>query len=600
MRAQAHVITPQRAGSLPGLFTARAVATPDAVAYRWYENGRWMEARWGEMLKEAGRYRAALAREGLPAGERVAIMLKNCREWVLFEQAALSLGLVVVPVYSEDRAENAAFVLRDSQTRVLLIQDAARWRAVAEVDALPDVIRVIVPAGAGEGDEPRVQPAAAWLDSAPHGEFAQTPLSCNELATIVYTSGTTGRPKGVMLSHANILENAYACSQCVELRPDDLFLSFLPLSHMLERTAGHYLPMMVGAVVAYNRAVPQLADDLRTLKPQALISVPRIYERMHAKIMETLSAQPAHRRWMFRLAVNLGWRKFQFRQSRALWHPGLLLWPLLKKRVADPVLALLGGRLRFAISGGAALPAPVARTFVALGAPILQGYGLTEASPVVSVNRPQDNVPDSIGLPLPGVQLKLGPNGELWVQGASVMQGYWNNPKASAETLSADGWLRTGDLGHIDERGRAYITGRIKDIIVLSSGEKVPEGDLEAAILEEPLIEQALVIGESRPYLSALLVVNDARLAAWAQERGIDGAPGQSLSDARVSKAVLDTLAKRLKNFPGYAKLRRIALVAEPWTVENGLLTPTLKRRRAAILKKYADTIQELYRGHGT
>lgn len=596
-----HLITPEQAGSLPGLFLERTRRTPSATAYRWYAGGSWQECSWEAMRLEAGRYRQAFQREGLQPGDRVAVMLKNGREWVLYEQAAMSLGLVVVPIYSEDRPDNAAYLLADSGARVLLLGDAGRWRdiesAVDRPDALAQVQRVVALSGGDAGPE-RIRPLAGWTGSSADEDFAVMPLDAADLASIVYTSGTTGRPKGVMLSHANILENAHAACLTMPLRAGDTFLSFLPLSHMLERTGGHYIPMLIGGTVIYNRAIPQLADDLRTQRPHALISVPRIYERMYAKIQETLATRSRLEQTVFRLAVLVGWRRFLYQQQRASWRPDLLLWPWLSKRVAQPMLGLFGGQLRFAISGGAALPAPVARLFLSLGAPIYQGYGMTEASPVVSVNRPHDNVPDSIGHPLPGVEVKLGEHDELMLRGPNVMQGYWNNQDASAKAIADDGWLRTGDRARVDGDGRLYIVGRLKEIIVLSNGEKVPPADMEAAMLEEPLVEQALVVGEGKPYLSALVVVNAARFEPWARGLGLEGGLDRLLEEPKAGKALLDLLSKRLKQFPGYAKLRRIALLGEPWTIENGLLTPTLKPRRPDILKKYEAIVQSFYQGH--
>ncbi|MEW7979126.1 MAG: AMP-binding protein [Candidatus Sedimenticola endophacoides] len=274
------------------------------------------------------------------------------------------------------------------------------------------------------------------------GEIAPAP---QDLATIVYTSGTTGRPKGVMLNHHNILCNAAAGLEMITVYPRDRTLSFLPLSHMLERTAGYYLMLLAGASVAFARSIPLLGEDLRDIRPSILISVPRIFERVYGRIMEQVESAPAPRRWLFEQATRIGWKSFEHHQGRRPWSPDLLFQPLLDALVGGRVRARLGGRLRFAISGGAALSASIARTFIALGVPIQQGYGLTEFAPIISVNRLEDNLPASVGTPLPEVEVRVDEHQELLVRGCSLMQGYWNDPGGTAQALDPQGWLHTGD-----------------------------------------------------------------------------------------------------------------------------------------------------------
>jgi long-chain acyl-CoA synthetase len=420
-------------------------------------------------------------------------------------------------------------------------------------------------------------------DGDPHG-----------LASIVYTSGTTGRPKGVMLSHYNMLSIAHAALTMIDCYEEDLFLSFLPLSHTLERTAGYYLPMMAGATVAYARSVSQLAQDLQNIRPTIMIAVPRIFERVFARIQGQMDKQSAIKRGLFNLTTAIGWRRFERQQQRASWRPGQLLWPLLNKLVAGKVTSKLGGRLRIAVSGGAALPVTVAKTFIGLGVPILQGYGLTETSPVISVNVPDDNEPSSVGIALNGVEARIGDNDELLVKTPGMMQGYWNNHAATAEIIDPEGWLHTGDQARI-EKGHIYITGRLKDILVLSNGEKIPPMDMELAICLDPLIDQALVIGEGRSYLAAILVLSPEEWPGLARRFGLDDSLDEILKNDKLNSHLVRAVGKRLTDFPGYAKVRRVILTREPWTVDNGLLTPTLKVKRAKVLDKFAAEIEALY-----
>ena len=589
------IITPEEAGSLPGLLQARLRRTPRAVAYRYYDQGAWREMSWEALAAEVARRQAALAAEGLEAGDRVALMLGNGWQWVAFEQAALGLGLVVVPLYVNDRPDNVAFILEETESRVLLLDDGEQWRGLAPVvSGLAALRRVLLCRG------PLQAPARLLADWLPATEqpLRLTPSATHELATIVYTSGTVGRPKGVMLSHHNILWNAHACHRCNAVYASDLFLSFLPLSHTLERTVGYYLPMMVGATVAYNREVSLLAEDLQAIRPTVLISVPRIYERIHDRIMGQLSQRPAPARSLFHAAVAVGWRDFLHRQGRAGWHPALLAWPLLRRLVADKIRDRLGGRLRIAVCGGAPLSETVAKLFIGLGVPLLQGYGMTETSPVVSANRLDDNVPDSVGRPLPGVRCRIGRDEELLVKSPGVMLGYWRRPEASAEIMDAEGWLHSGDKARMDAEGHLYITGRLKEIIVLSNGEKLPPADMEMAIALHPLFDQVLICGEGRPYLVALAVLNPRHWEALAREQGLDPADPAALRDPALLERVLEMVAGQLRAFPGYAQVRRIALTLEPWSVENGLLTPTLKPRRSRIMARYHDDIEALYEGH--
>jgi long-chain acyl-CoA synthetase len=398
-----------------------------------------------------------------------------------------------------------------------------------------------------------------------------------------------------MLSHHNMLSVAAGSLQYFDILMDDLFLSFLPLSHTLERTAGYYLPIMAGASVAYSRGIPQLADDIMQVKPTILIAVPRIFERIYSRLQSQLSEKGALSRLLFQANVRIGWAHFNYRQGRQGWRPGFLALPLLNKLVANKVLTRLGGRMRLAVSGGAPLPESAAKLFIGLGLNLLQGYGLTETSPVISVNEPANNYPGSVGRAIPGVAVKVGDNDELLARGPGNMLGYWNNHKATAQTIDAEGWLHTGDQARISETGHIYITGRIKDILVLSNGEKVPPADIESAIQSDELFDQALLIGEGESYLSALLVLNSDKWFSLAKQLKLDAMDSGSLSSKALQQFVVQRLRTLLHDFPAYAKIRRVSLTLEPWTVENGLLTPTMKVKRAKVIEHHQNDIRAMY-----
>ncbi len=599
MSDTSHLIPPQDAVTLDGLLRRRAERTPDLPAYREFDAARsdWVEWRWGEVADEAARWRAAFAAEDLVPGDRVAVLAPNGRNWVLFDQAALGAGLVTVPLYVEDRGENIRYILKDSGTKLLYLDDESRWADIggnkdgAARDELAGLVRVVTKGGVSQRADPRLTSLDRWLpDKGTDHIRAREP---DDLATIVYTSGTTGAPKGVMLSHRNILENAWAGLQSISIYPDDVLISFLPLSHTFERTVGYYTPIMSGSLVAYTRSIPDLAEDLTIIRPTAMISVPRIFERVHERIMAQLDEGPGFRKWLFNRAVEIGYSRFERRQGRAGWRPGHLLWPLLDRLVAAKIRARLGGRLRFAVSGGAALPPFVSRVFLGLGVNVLQGYGLTEAGPIVSVNKLSRNIPESVGPPLEGVEVRLGENDELEVSGPNVMLGYWQRADATADMMTGDGWLRTGDRVRIHD-GYIYITGRMKEIIVLDNGEKVPPGDMEHAIATDPLIDQVLVLGEGRPHLAALVVLNGEQWQRVAEREGLPVDPGDG-RDERVERFLLGRLDAALHAFPGYARIYRAAIAQEPWTVENGLMTPTLKIRRPKVLEHYGEQIEAMY-----
>ena len=583
--------------TLPELLRWRVQATPDAEAYRHFdaEARRWVSHSWREIDLEFERWRCALAAEGFATGERIAILMPNGIEHIAMDQAALSRGLVPVPMHAIDNPESIVYILKDSAASLLLVDTIDRWRILASAGAPTDTLKRIVCADLQGSESPaatdsRVAALKSWLERGGSAEAStnDVALQPDDLAAIVYTSGTTGRPKGVMLSHGNIVANVKAIDARIAASPNDIFLSFLPLSHTFERTGGYYYPIASGASVAYARSVPQLSEDLKQVRPTVLISVPRIYERIYALIMQHSEAAGRFERELLDLTIAVGGRRFDARQQGR--RPSLfdrMLWPLLKRLVADKVLAQFGGRLRVAVSGGAAIGERVIRLFLALGLDILQGYGMTETSPVVSVNTIDDNNPRSVGRPLDGIEVRISEDQELLVRGPSVMLGYWHRPEETGRIKQADGWLHTGDQARI-ENGRISITGRIKDILVTSTGEKIAPVDLETAILADPLFEQAMVIGENRPFLAALVVLNTK---VWEREKARLAGSGADAETAFLVKRI----AEAVKAYPAYATRRAVWWTLEPWTIAAGLLTPTLKNKRPALEHRFAAEIEQIY-----
>lgn len=589
-----HIITPETVNSLHELFLERAKRSPHNPAYTYWENTheKWQTYSWQDMAFQVTRWREALLRENLSTSDRVALMLPNGPLWICFEQAALSLGIVVVPLYANDRPDNIAYILEDTETKILLCPGLAYWDHLAPVvDRLSSIQRIITVDDCQAEHEERIICLTDWLkDDVEHLEYVP---ETHQTATIVYTSGTTGPPKGVMLSHKNILSNAYAGLKTTTIFESDNFLSFLPLSHMLERTVGYVLPMMAGSSVTFARSILELAEDLLQIKPTVLVAVPRIFERIHNGIREKVAAKPAFAQMLFEKTVDIGWQSFENKQGRQNWQISQLFKPLLDMLVARKIRAKFGGHLRVVITGGAPLSKEIAKVFLGLGFPLLQGYGLTETSPIVSVNRQNNNRPEGVGIPLPDVEIKVSDQDELLVRGDCVMLGYWKNQKATDEILDPQGWLYTGDKVSLDD-GHLQITGRIKEIIVLSNSEKIAPADMEMAIAMDPLFEFNMVVGEGRPYLTLLAVVHKNHKKLLLDELNLEDSE-DILRDPKVLDAALQRIEKQLANFPGFAWIKQVTLLDEPWTVESGLLTPTLKLKRKTILEHLHEDVEKMY-----
>ena len=585
--------------TIADVFAFRCRTSPNAPAYREFSSAskEWIGIDWREAGERAVRMREGLRREGLQVGERITVMLKNSINWVVADQGAFAQGLVTVPIFVDDRPENVAFILDNAGAKLIVIDGEEHWKRLKTVrDQLGGLTRILTVRPVNDPDEPRLKLLSEWLPDAP-GNYDRPPVQASDLATIVYTSGTTGKPKGVMLSHRNILSNVQSGLSVYDVYPEDIFLSFLPLSHMFERTADYYLNVVSGASMVFSRSIPQLAEDFRIVQPTIIFSVPRIYERFLAAINDQLKKSSPVKRKLFDLAVDVGWSRFEYHNARGPWKVSFLLWPVLNGLIAEKLLARLGGKLRFAVAGGAALSPAVSRVFVGLGLQICQGYGMTEASPLLAVNLLDKNDPSSVGPVVPGVETRIGENSVLFARGPNIMMGYWNNPDATRAVLSDDGWLNTGDQVRIDEHGFIHITGRIKEIIVLGNGEKVPPVDMEMAIQMDPLYEQVLVYGEAKPYLSAIVVLNDEEWAIAATEAKLDPALDGDGKE-KAEKYLVQRIGKQIRQFPGYAQVRKVSVAREKWTIDNGMITPTLKLKRNLIVKKYAASIEEMYKGH--
>ena len=592
--------------TLPELLTHHLTVRPDDVAYKVYDNASksWKDLTFKNVYDQVHAWRHAFAaRSELVRGDRVAMLLPNCPEAVFFDLSALSNTLVPVPLHAIDTPKSSAFILNDSGAKVLVTNKLLKWKQIREAAETPEIRLVVITDDKDCDDLEAPIPVMTKETFLKLGETSQLPKEApkaTDLAALVYTSGTTGNPKGVMLTHRNVISNIQGVLKNLQPSGHETFLSFLPLSHTFERTTSYYLALGLGYTTAFNRSIANLQADFREIRPTVLMSVPRVYEMIYAKLQDGLAKKSKFVRYLFDWAVEVGWRRFCRENglpvessSRAWLDP--FVAGFLDKKVGSQLRAVFGDRIHLYISGGAALSPAVARTFFALGVPIYQGYGMTETSPIISVNKVGHNHPNTVGPALPNIEVRLGEGDELQVRGPTVMKGYWNREEATKAIFTEDGWLRTGDVCTIYPDGNIRITGRIKEIIVTSTGEKVPPADLESAITSDRLFSQCMVVGDDRPFIAAVAVVNPDEFKTVCGELGLDPTKPESLQDPDFRKAALKRIKNATAGFPNYGVPRQVHCTLDAWTIDNGLLTPTLKMKRNLIRQRYTAEINALY-----
>lgn len=589
---------------LPELLTHHMEKRPDLPLFTFWlpTEKTWKTINVKETVEQITRWRHALVKEGLTKGDRCAMLLPNGINAILFDQSVLANALVPVPLHAVDTAGSSSYIINDSGAKLLVTGRLNRWEAIRDTEDHPALKTVVItgePVQAHQDGDVRVVGLDQWLTEGNGTELPAGPEP-QDLAALVYTSGTTGKPKGVMLTHRAILANVTGVLQNICPEPEDVWLSFLPLSHTFERTTTYYTAMGFGNRVAFNRNIGLLADDLKVIRPTILMSVPRIYEKVYDKIQDALVKKPAFVQKLFHTAVDVGYRRFCRENGLPVQGGFLSLFdPLiagfLDKKVGAGIRGIFGGRPRIFISGGAAFNPEVSRTFLGLGINILQGYGMTETAPIMSVNKVGDNHPQTVGPALVNIEVRVGENDELQMRGPSLMNGYWNRPADTKAVFTEDGWLRTGDQADIFSDGHIRIKGRIKEIIVTSTGEKVPPADLEQALESDHLVSQAMVVGENRPYIAALVVLNAQEWKKLATELKLDADDSLSLETRAARQAVLRRVKAAAAGFPNYAVPRQVRLFLEPWSIENGLMTPTLKLKRGPMRIRFADAIESLY-----
>jgi long-chain acyl-CoA synthetase len=543
---------------------------------------------------------------GLGEGDAAAVMSRTRPEWVIADLAALATGAITAPIYPQSEPNQAAFILNNVKAKVIFVENAQQAAKIdsirAEVPTLQHVV-TMDPSGKFPEGTLTFDDVIARGDTDPTNRRMWREgwegIPADRTVTVIHTSGTTANPKGAMLTHANILFNYQAALQVIDLSNDDLFLSWLPLSHIFERLAGEYLPLGLGATVAYAEPlIERLAQNMADVQPTVMAAVPRFYERVYGRVRSTIDAGSPTKQKIFHWAMGAGAQRYENHLAGRANSP----WLDLQLKLADALVfkkirARTGGRIRYLVSGSAPLSREVGEFFYGMGLLILEGYGLTETSPFVSVNRPTDFVFGTVGRPAPGSEVKIDPEtGEILVRGPQVMQGYLNAPEETAKAIDPDGWFHTGDIGELDEIGRIRITDRLKNIIVLGNGKNVSPGPMEAAMSASKYIAQAVVLGDNQAYTGALIAPDFEELEQWAAENGLAEVPPDRLIEEREVQKLIDGEVKRaLDGFAVYERPRRTALLPRALSEEDGELTPTLKTKMRVVQENWKGKISYLF-----
>jgi len=591
--------------TLPELFFRQVKAyggRPYLVAKK---DGAWVPRSWEEAADEAAAFAAGLRAIGVASGERVALVAENRPEWTLCDLGVMIAGGVTVPAYTTNTVENHLHVLTDSGARLAIVStnQLAKRLLPACVEAGIDAVIAMEPLP----DAPETITVHQYDDLIARHRGAQARAQAEEdalkpareeMACIIYTSGTGGAPAGVMLSHGNMLCNVMGADDFLRTLPglaegEEVFLSFLPLSHSYEHTVGQFVPMAIGAQVYFAEGLDKLIGNIAEVRPTIMTAVPRLYESIRGRILHGAAQAGGAKEKLLHKAVEIGAKKYDAPEALSLGEK--LLDPLLTKLVRKKVRDRFGGRLKAFVSGGAPLNYDVGKFFIALGMEVLQGYGQTESAPVVSVNLPHKNKLMTVGPPLKGVEVKIANDGEILVRGELVMLGYWGQPEKTAETVK-DGWLHTGDVGELDADGFLKITDRKKDIIVNSGGDNISPQRVEGVLTLRPEILQAMVFGDQRPHLVALIVPDPDWLKSLAKEQGKHGSTLEELhDDPDLLKAIDAAVSESNKQLSVIEKVRRFTVAEEPFSVDNAMLTPSMKIRRHAIKREYAPKLRSLY-----
>ena len=593
------------AGTLVQLFFDAVEKVDSADALRFREGpGDWRSISHADFLERVRRTSLGLEKVGLERGQRVAILSENRPEWAQADWAALCAGITDIPIYDTLPSNQVAYILNDAEVRLIFVSTLSQLEKVLEVwGEVPSLERAVL--FDGESDDDRVMTLAELVEEGRQAEeagrgegFRERALETtpDDVATMLYTSGTTGSPKGVLLSHNNIHSNCKAVNELFRAGPEDTALSFLPLSHILQRMADYWL-FSNGVTIAYVHSIDLVADSLVEVQPTIAVSTPRLYEKVYDKVISQTGVKGKLVGWAAGVASRWSEARLAGRS------PGMatsVQHAIADRLVFKKLRGRIGGKLRFFISGGAPLAYHVAKFFYGANILILEGYGLTETSPVTNANTEEALKFGTVGKPVPGTEIMIAEDGEILIRGPQVMQGYYNLPEATAEAIDDDGWFHSGDIGEIDAEGYLKITDRKKDIIVTAGGKNIAPQPIENRVKESPFIDEAVMVGDRRPYPILLLVPNMIKLEEWAQGQGLETRGDALLQEQSVRAQMEEESLGNLEGFARYERPKKIALLATEFTVEGGVLTPTQKVKRRVVEDRFGSVIEGLYEGSGS
>jgi long-chain acyl-CoA synthetase len=548
----------------------------DSTALAFLDSGKYKEINYQELDQYRSKLAGWLKQQGWQKGEKFALMIGNGPEWIMADLAAASLGLVIVPVHTTYNAEYIRKIVKHAEAKYLIITSELFVKHEVVISSLDLQQIVIVGQHTIQGAN-----VVTWpdLDSVSSHIGVEEEVLDNDLHTIIYTSGTTGDPKGVMLSHKNLMSNADSAKSNVAITAEDRFFSFLPLSHAFERMAGYYAPITTGASIYFAQSTKTIVEDIKLAKPTIMSSVPRIFERIYGKVFDNIENGSKFKKKLFFKGLQLA--VLRRKDLLKFWQWGQ--WKLLDMVVLKKVRHVLGGNLRLAISGGASLDLKVIKFFDNLGIKIIEGYGMTETAPIIAVNKIDDYRYGTVGFPVTCNEVMIDEHKEILVRGDNVMLGYYNNQEATKETIDSDNWLHTGDLGFIDREGFLTIVGRAKDVIILSTGKNIFPEQIENVLNESRYIIQSMIYGDKEKHISALIVPNFDQIKRWCVKHQLP----YDLSSEKILNFYKDKVEGRLKNFAKVEQIDHFTLIDEEFSQENGLLTPTLKLKRKKVLSKY-------------
>jgi long-chain acyl-CoA synthetase len=573
------------------------------VAFRSKRAGRWVDIGYPDMAARVQDLGIGLQELGVRRGDRVAILSENRPEWAIADYACLAARCTDVPIYPTLPAKQAEYILRDAGAVAVLVSSAAQLEKVARVrERLPALAHIIAfdDSATGAGVlrfEQVLELGRAARHRHPDWRASALEVVEDDLATLIYTSGTTGDPKGVMLSHGNIASNVTTSVALFSFTAEDECLSFLPLSHIFERMFGHYCMFHAGVVINYAESVDTVPADMQQIRPHLMASVPRLYEKIYARVLDSVRTSSPLRKRIFAWSREVGERWAEAAIAKRPVPAALKIQRALADRLVFAKLrARTGGRIRFFISGGAPLSPEIARFFYAAGLPILEGYGLTETSPVMAVNTFQNHRLGTVGKAIPEVEIRIAPDGEIVTRGPNVMCGYFNKPEATAEAIDQEGWFHTGDIGIIDADGYLSITDRKKDLIVTAGGKNIAPQPIEILARTSKFVSSAVMIGDRRPFPIMLVVPNPAQVKGWAEHKGLpDGALEQLLDHPDVRQKIEREVRMTLRDLAQFEMPKKLLILPKDFTMEAGELTPTLKVRRRIVEEHNRSAIEALY-----